>query len=398
MKSKRLRVALVNQRYGMEVNGGSEYYTRQLAEHLKNVCEVEVLTTKALDYITWENYYQDDMETLNGVLVRRFPCEKKRNVLGMRILKKIRQYSPFFQEYLENRWMDAQGPYCPELIKYIAENQKEYTVFIFVTYLYYHTARGIFAAGRKAVLAPTAHDEPYIYFHIFREIFSRPQGMIYLTPEEKEFVENLFPVAEKKNCICGSGVELPDAIDNQQFRGKYKIDQEYFIYIGRIDPGKNCSEMFRVFRAYKKSHPEDAVKLVLMGKAVMPVPEDPDILALGFVSEEDKFNGLAGARALWLPSQYESLSIAVLEALSLRIPVIVNGKCKVLKGHCERSGAGLYYYDEEKAVEYLGVLSSNQEKHKEMSCNARIYIEKNYQWDSVIDKIMGLIYSLEGNV
>ena len=43
------RIALVNQRYGMEVNGGSEYYTRMIAERLANRYEVEVLTTKAVD-------------------------------------------------------------------------------------------------------------------------------------------------------------------------------------------------------------------------------------------------------------------------------------------------------------------------------------------------------------
>ena len=79
-----------------------------------------------------------------------------------------------------------------------------------------------------------------------------------------------------------------------------------------------------------------------MGKAVCNIPKHPDIIPLGFVSEEDKFSGLSDAISLVLPSQYESLSIAVLEAMALGVPVLVNGQCDVLKGHCTKSNGGLY--------------------------------------------------------
>ena len=48
-----MKLAIVNQRYGLEVNGGSEYYTRLLAEHMAKYHEVDVLTTKAMDHDTW---------------------------------------------------------------------------------------------------------------------------------------------------------------------------------------------------------------------------------------------------------------------------------------------------------------------------------------------------------
>lgn len=394
MNNKKIRIALVNQRYGLEVNGGSEYYTRQLAEHLKENYDVEVLTTKAIGYDTWEDYYQEDKEIINGIVVRRFGVSKKRDVLGTKIYGRLLRYSPIFREYLGNKWIDAQGPYSPKLVEYIRKHSEDYTVFIFVTYLYYHTVRGVAAVAEKAVLLPTAHDEPYIYFKIFKRIFTLPKGIIYLTPEEKEFVENLFPVASKPSCICGSGVDLPEKIDNQEFRKKYKVYHDYFIYVGRIEISKGCGEMFRVFKEYKQKHPEDTIKLILMGKAMMPVPKDDDILSLGFVSEEDKFNGISGAKALWLPSRFESLSIAVLEALSLGVPVLVNGKCEVLKGHCLRSHAGFYYLDEKEALESMEKLSVLTENNA-MSENAKKYITENYQWSAIVEKI-GRLFSVLG--
>lgn len=45
------KIAIINQRYGLEVNGGSELYSRQIAERLKAKYEVEVLTSCAVEYV-----------------------------------------------------------------------------------------------------------------------------------------------------------------------------------------------------------------------------------------------------------------------------------------------------------------------------------------------------------
>ena len=80
---------MVNQRYGAEVNGGSEYYTMQMAQKLKEYYKVEVLTSKALTYDKWADYYMQDVESVDGVTVRRFGVKRKRNRYIQRILKEI---------------------------------------------------------------------------------------------------------------------------------------------------------------------------------------------------------------------------------------------------------------------------------------------------------------------
>ncbi len=383
------RIALVNQRYGLEVNGGSEYYTRLLAEKLKNEYHIEILTSKALSYEKWENYYPSDIEEVNGITVRRFQVEKERNIFSMRLLAKCMTTLHLNTKWLGKLWVKAQGPYVPALIDYIKNSQDNYDIFIFVTYLYYPTVMGLPCVRDKSVLIPTAHDEPYIYFKNYCALFHMPQAIIYLTEEERLFVEHLFHNQNIPSAVAGVGVDIPADVSRERFRKKYHIQGDYVIYTGRIDLSKGCNQMLEYFLRYYESNPN--VQLVLMGQSFMELPEHPAVHYLGFVSEEDKFDGVSGAKALWLPSQFESLSISVLEAMSMAVPVLVNGACPVLKGHCTKSRGGLYYTNYQMCADALDKLIASDEGWLEFGRNAYSYIQNNYLWHNIIDKIKRLL-------
>ncbi len=85
--------------------------------------------------------------------------------------------------------------------------------------------------------------------------------------------------------------------------------------------------MFDMFTEYYQTHRD--IQLVLIGKNVMDIPQHEAIRYIGFVSEDDKFNAISGAELLWLPSRFESLSIAVLEAMSKSVQRKVLYKIKV---------------------------------------------------------------------
>ena len=60
------KICCVVQRYGLEVNGGAELHCRELAERLVPYYDVEVLTTKAIDYVTWRDEYKKTEEIITG--------------------------------------------------------------------------------------------------------------------------------------------------------------------------------------------------------------------------------------------------------------------------------------------------------------------------------------------
>lgn len=383
------KICFIVQRYGLEVNGGAELECRQFAEHLVERYDVSVLTSKAIDYITWENEYIADEEVINSVFVKRFPVLYPRNINAFNAINADFLAGKIATLEQERDWIDKQGPYMPELIQYLRNHHDNYDVFIFSTYLYYPTVIGINEVADKAIVIPNAHDEPFLRMKIFRNVFTKPRALFYNTVEERELINKKFFNTDVKSDIGGVGVEIPDDVNPHRFKEKYHLER-YIIYVGRIDAGKKCDVLFNYFSYYKKRN-ENEIKLVLMGKNVIPVPKHKDICNLGFVSDQDKFDGIAGAELLILPSEFESLSMVVLEALALKVPVVVNGVCEVLKGHCVKSNAGLYYKNYFEFEGCINYILEHKREREVMGENGKLYVNKNYQWDVIMDKLSNLI-------
>ena len=383
------KIAIINQRYGLEVNGGSELYSRQIAEKLIAKYDVEVLTSCAVEYVKWSNYYKEGVEQINGVTVRRFKTLHEREPKVFSALDSMMLSNPHIEEEISEQWIEHMGPYCPELVEYVDKHQDEYEAIIVVTYLYYTAVKSIVRIKNKAIFIPTAHQEPFIHFDMYKKVFGAADAYVFLTDEEKDLVHSIFHNEDVPYEVMGVGVEVPEVVDSERFKKKYNLDN-YLIYVGRIDEGKDCPRLFKYFLEYKRRVKSD-LKLVLMGKAVCDIPKSPDIISLGFVSEEDKFDGIKGAKALILPSKFESLSISFLEAMTLSVPVIVNGICDVLKGHCVKSNGGLYYKNYFEFEGCINYMMEHPEEYAIMCKNARKYVEDYFQWDDIMKKFDRII-------
>lgn len=378
----RPRIAFVVQRCGREVNGGAEQLCLKIAQRMTAHWDCEILTTRALDYVTWDNHYPDAPETVDGVLIHRFPVAVTRDIAHFnRLSERLHPHRATASLAEQEAWMRAQGPWTPELFAYLEQQREAYDAFIFFGYLYATTYFGLPWVRDKALLAPLAHDEWPIYLSMWDRLLSLPCGFIFNTPEERDFVRRRFPNLAPEGPVAGVAVDPPLHYDGARFRQRSAIDQPFLLYMGRIEPSKGCDQLFEYFIQLRR-HERQPRKLVLLGRAVMEIPPHPDIVSLGFVDEQTKWDALAASELLIMPSPYESLSIVLLEAWTIGKPVLVNGHCEVLVGQCRRANGGLWYRNFGEFTLCLRTLQ-NDHLSARLGSQGQQFVKQQYGWPRI---------------
>ena len=390
-----MKLAIVVQRYGAGINGGAELHARYIAERLARHADVRVLTTCARDYLTWRNDLPAGPETVSGVIVERYPVARERDELdfGRRSTHVFtRQHS--LHDELE--WLESEGPVSPDLISRITSRPGEFDYVILFSARYYQAYHGARAIPGRALLVPTAERDPALGLALFGPIFRGVRAIMYNSHEEQALIHAASSNEQVPGVIVGVGSDIPRAVEPARARQKFGLTEPYLIYVGRIDVNKGCAELFDFFIRYTDGHPQ-APTLVLIGTPVIDIPVHPRIRHLGFVDDQDKFDAMAGATALIMPSYYESLSMVALEAWALGTPVVANARCDVLLGQCLRSNAGLYY---ENASEFAGVLDrilADRGLASVLGRNGREYFERHYSWPVIERKYLDMLAQLSSN-
>ena len=136
--------------------------------------------------------------------------------------------------------------------------------------------------------------------------------------------------------------------------------------------------------------------MLLVGKSVMDLPEVPRVRALGYLQDEEKWNAIAGCDVLVMPSPYESLSMACLEAWALGKPVLVTAASDVLVGQCRRSQGGLWYRDAEEFAAALDYLRHDESIARGLGRQGREFVMTNYRWERILAAYQSLIGRVVG--
>ena len=383
-----MKVAIVVQRYGADISGGAELHARYIAERLAQRIDVRVLTTCAKDYLTWRNEFPAGCEEINGVPVERFRVARERDLrdFGIRSRRVFgRMHS--LQEELD--WLYSEGPVCPDLLGRLRRSGGEFEFVIFFSVRYYQAYYGTRAVADRAVLVPTAEREPALALEMFQPIFRGVRGIMYNSPEEQAAINAVAGNGDVPGVVVGVGSVVPTGIEPARGRQTFALNEPFVLYVGRIDANKGCAELFDFFVRYSETSGRQ-LDLVLIGTGELPIPAHPRIRHLGYVSDRDKFDVMAAAEALVIPSYYESLSMVALEAWALGRPVLANARCDVLLGQCLRSNAGLFYQDAREFEAALNRLLDAPRLVKRLGVKGRAYFTRHYAWPVIERKYLDM--------
>ncbi len=172
-----------------------------------------------------------------------------------------------------------------------------------------------------------------IYMHYSIKFSCRVASTVICVSENtKRDVMALYRVAEEKIAVISEGYEQTRSM-NQEAGNKSEKKKPYLLFIGRLEERKNIVRIVEAFELLKEKY-QIPHKLVLVGKAGFRYERIRDyiqhsafnihIRELGYVTEEEKWELLRNADVFLFPTLYEGFGIPVLEAQSVRVPVVTS--------------------------------------------------------------------------
>lgn len=182
----------------------------------------------------------------------------------------------------------------------------------------------------------------------------RADKIIAVSQFTKDEILKYYKVDEKKIAVVFNSINVIEEDVTEELKNavrvKYKLPENFILYIGTLQPRKNVPALIE---AYAKIKNKIDIKLVISGnKGAHNFDEkiekaiarnnltNKDIIFTGFIEIQDKTILYKMAQVFVYPSFYEGFGIPVLEAMSQGVPVLISD----IGPHREVAGdAGIYF-------------------------------------------------------
>lgn len=214
----------------------------------------------------------------------------------------------------------------------------------------------------------------------------------------KEQVDYFSKYYNRKATVIPSAVNLPDTkLRLSNVLENLGLEKnKYFLFMGRLSKEKNIEQLIDAFQNI------ESYKLVIAGiNTIEPQYADalklrsnnPNIIFAGAVYGTDKKVLLENAFVFCLPSTVEGLSIALLEAMSYKIPIIASN----IRANLDVLEENAIFVrpenvsDMEKAYDYC---IKNKKKLQVLVDKNYKKVETYYTWDNVSSKYLDYVKSI----
>ncbi|MCO5062335.1 MAG: glycosyltransferase family 4 protein [Kiritimatiellae bacterium] len=390
--SRAQRIAFIAPRFSEKGTiGGAETLLKALAERCAAAGrEVDFLTTCARDHFTWKNELSPGEQQVNGVRVHFFPVNEDRDVsafLGVQsaIDKGIRVSRDEERTWIENS-VNSRA-----LMQHLHTNIGRYDRLVAGPYLFGITWAAATEFPDKMMLVPCLHDEVFAYLDIMKEMFRSARGLLFNTHPEKALAERLYGIDLGKASVVGLGLD-PFEANPKATAGKLGLTAPYVMYAGRREMLKGTPLLCEYLAAFRARTGRD-VHAVFTGSGPIEAPEElrPVIHDLGFVSEQEKRDAMAGAAVFIHPSVNESLGIVLLEAWLARTPGLVHACSVVLRDQVHRANGGLWFKHYPQFEEALIKLLDDEPTRRALAESGRDYVLREYGWPAVEKRLLAAL-------
>lgn len=175
------------------------------------------------------------------------------------------------------------------------------------------------------------------YEYFIPRYLRRADRLITVSEFSKRDIIRHFDLDPGKISVCGNGARpefhpLPEQ-EKSAVRQQYSGGQDYFFYLGSVNPRKNVRRLIEAFDVFKNES-RAPVKLLIGGRfgwltgevkeACDRARHREDIVFLGYLPEAELPGLMGAALALTYVSLFEGFGLPILEALHAEVPVITS--------------------------------------------------------------------------
>ncbi len=205
---------------------------------------------------------------------------------------------------------------------------------------------------------------------------------------------------QDKVCVVPLGVDRIDfsILDTEKVKEKFGVKDEYVLFVGTLEPRKNLDKLIRAVVELA----EDGVwqgDVVLAGKKgwyfeqLVGLKEKirfgERVRFVGYVSDEEKYALMQGAKLFYFVSNYEGFGLPILEAMTMGTPVLTSNVSSLP----EVAGRAAMMVNPDSLLQIKGgirELLTNQNFADELVAKGKKQAKK-YNWGQTAEKMWQIV-------